>query len=63
VRYIDHGDELYDLKNDPFELVNLADDRGYSRRKRELVGALDEWIKVNNDPFYSLKTVPLKTRS
>ncbi|MBN2293829.1 MAG: sulfatase-like hydrolase/transferase [Pirellulales bacterium] len=54
-RYIRHGDELYDLKNDPGELVNLADDAGYAAKKKELLGELDGWIKANNDPFYSLK--------
>ena len=28
-RYILHGEELYNLRNDPHELVNLAADSGY----------------------------------
>jgi len=52
--YILHGEELYDLKNDPDELINLADDPGYADRKKELKGVLDRWIKENDDPFYSL---------
>lgn len=59
-RYIEHGDELYDLVNDPNELVNLANDAGYQKKKNELLGELNQWIENNNDPFYSLKTVPLK---
>ncbi|MEA1951203.1 MAG: sulfatase-like hydrolase/transferase [Planctomycetota bacterium] len=54
-RYIRHGDELYDLKNDPGELVNLAADPGYAARKKDLLGELGGWIKANDDPFYSLK--------
>ncbi len=53
-RYIRHGEELYDLKNDPLELVNLADDQGYVRQKKELADQLDNWIAENDDPFYSL---------
>jgi len=58
-RYIDHGDELYDLRNDPEEIVNLAGDPEYASTERELLGLLDEWIEQNNDPFYSQETVPL----
>ena len=35
-KYIDHGEELYDLKNDPHELDNLAGDPGYEKTQREL---------------------------
>ena len=52
-RYIEHGEELYDLKNDPDELVNLADDSGYISRKLELQTALRDWMNVINDPFDS----------
>jgi len=53
-RYIRHGEELYDLRNDPDELVNLAADPGYAGTKTELASELDAWIKANDDPFYSL---------
>jgi len=53
-RYILHGEELYDLRNDPEELVNLASDPGYRKTKQELAAELDEWIEDNDDPFYSL---------
>jgi uncharacterized sulfatase len=41
--------ELYDLKKDPFELKNLADDKEYSTVKKELLSKLTEWRKSIND--------------
>jgi arylsulfatase A-like enzyme len=55
-KYIRHGEELYDLKNDPHELRNLASDPKYAKVKAQLSRRLDQWIKDNNDPFYSLET-------
>jgi len=55
-RYIRHGEELYDLKNDPHELNNLVNDPEYAEVKADLSRKLDRWIKDNNDPFYSLKS-------
>jgi arylsulfatase A-like enzyme len=55
-RYIRHGEELYDLKNDPHELKNLVDDPKYADVKAGLSGKLDQWVRDNNDPFYSLET-------
>ena len=52
--YIPHGEELYDLKNDPDEVHNLANDPGYMAMKKELATELDKWMKENDDPFYSL---------
>ncbi|NQT39083.1 MAG: sulfatase-like hydrolase/transferase [Planctomycetes bacterium] len=60
MKYIDHGEELYDLENDPHELVNLAGDPARRKSQRELAAELDRWIAANDDPFYGLKTVPLK---
>lgn len=37
--------ELYDLKNDPYELYNLADDKAYTAIKEELLGELNLWRK------------------
>jgi len=54
-RHIRWGDELYDLKNDPHELKNLADLPEYSAIKHDLVKKLDEWIRDHEDPFYSLQ--------
>jgi arylsulfatase A-like enzyme len=53
-RHIRWGDELYDLKNDPHELRNLANDPKYAAVKRDLAKKLDQWIKDHKDPFYSL---------
>ncbi len=55
-RYIRHGEELYDLKDDPHELKNLANDRKFADVKTELSRKLDRWIEENDDPFYSLDT-------
>jgi arylsulfatase A-like enzyme len=40
IRYADGGRELYDLKNDPNEWTNLADDHKYDKRVRELSKAI-----------------------
>jgi len=42
-------DELYDLKNDPFETKNLADDPLYAAVKKELRQQLDVWRKQVKD--------------
>ena len=54
-RYIRHGEELYDLKNDPHELNNLVNDPEFADVKAELSRKLDRWIRENDDPFYSLE--------
>jgi arylsulfatase A-like enzyme len=48
-RYIHHGEELYDLVNDPHELNNLAHDPAHAIRKAELAGELDHWMKAHGD--------------
>ena len=37
------AEELYDLKSDPYEIHNLADDPAYAERKRRLAAALTKW--------------------
>ena len=54
--YIQHGEELYDLRNDPDEVHNLAGDPGYAATKKELAVELEEWMEENSDPFYSLRS-------
>ncbi len=51
-RYIEHGEELYDLKNDPHELVNLARDKGYKKARRELRNELRAWMKTHSDDAF-----------
>jgi arylsulfatase A-like enzyme len=58
-RHILFGDELYDLKNDPIELHNLAHDLNFAEVKEALVRKLDQWIVQHNDPFYSLKVTTM----
>jgi len=43
--------ELYDLKNDPGEWQNLADDPEYAEVRQRLAGALSEWQTETRDPF------------
>ena len=50
-------DELYDLKNDPFELTNLATDikyQGVLQRHRQI---LDSWITSTKDFIPSFRTL------
>ncbi len=55
-RHIRYGDELYDLKNNPDELRNLANEQEYAEIKEQLSQKLNQWIKNHKDTFYSLKT-------
>jgi choline-sulfatase len=54
-QYILHGEELYDLRSDPDELVNLAGDAGYATKRNEMKSELDLWIERETDEFYSMK--------
>lgn len=58
--YIDHGEELYDLKNDPHETANLADDAKFTVRKAELRNELESWMRTHGDSFHTFKTTQLK---
>lgn len=42
-------EELYDLKKDPWELSNLADNPRYQKTLVEMRQSLDKWIKQNGD--------------
>ena len=42
-------EELYDLKNDPYEMKNLADDPAYYDILRSLKKQLAEWRKIQGD--------------
>lgn len=43
--------EIYDLENDPYELVNVASDDKFSDIKKLLLSELTEWMKNQNDPI------------
>ncbi|MDZ7633457.1 MAG: DUF4976 domain-containing protein [Bacteroidales bacterium] len=51
--------ELYDLKNDPYEWNNLADDPKYSEVFERLKKKLKEWQIETSDPFID-KTIAEK---
>lgn len=44
------AEELYDTKNDPYELKNLADDENHAATKARLSKALDAWMESQGDP-------------
>jgi arylsulfatase A-like enzyme len=52
-RHLHRDDELYDLRNDPDEMKNLAGDPGYADVVSTLGKRLDQWMKDHNDPFYN----------
>jgi len=54
--HIRHGEEFYDLRNDPDELRNLASDAGFAKRKAELRAELERWMKSNSDPFFTFQS-------
>jgi N-sulfoglucosamine sulfohydrolase len=41
--------ELYDLRKDPWEITNLADDPAHAPTVRELAGVLESWIEGSDD--------------
>jgi hypothetical protein len=43
-------EELYDVRVDPFQLNNLAEDPAYGRIKEELWTRLRQWMEDTNDP-------------
>src|SRR5690606_10330201 len=44
------AEELYDIKNDPFCLVNLCDDEQFSTVKNHLKMVLENELKKQEDP-------------
>ena len=44
------AEELYDLRKDPHQLVNVAASRDYDGAKKELAASLDRWMRTTNDP-------------
>jgi len=45
-----YQDELYDLKNDPHEIRNLATDPAYAGQLEDLRDRLDDWMVETSDP-------------
>ena len=43
-------EELYDLRSDPHQLTNVADQRRYGETKRELRARLEKWMRNTADP-------------
>jgi arylsulfatase A-like enzyme len=44
------GEELYDLRADPWQIANVANRPQHERVKRELRAALDQWMAETRDP-------------
>ncbi len=53
-------EEFYDLKKDPFELKNLADDGMYKSLLNQFSSQLDKWMEEQNDFLLINKTPLLK---
>ena len=56
VRYLNYGEELYDLAADPGELRNLAREPSGKSERARLARELDDWIRRTGDPFPTLTT-------
>ena len=59
--YLEFGEELYDLKNDPEEIVNLAGNAAYAQVKADLLSTLNTWIEENGDEFYSYTVTEMQS--
>jgi arylsulfatase A-like enzyme len=47
-------DPFFDMKNDPDEVTNLAQNPECAGIRRNLAQRLEQWIEDHNDPFHSL---------
>jgi len=61
--YREFGEELYDLEQDPLELVNLAAQESAAPIKTELRAELERWMKENDDPFDTFEVSKLRTKA
>jgi arylsulfatase A-like enzyme len=55
-KYVYNGfdfDELYDLRNDPLEMVNVADDPAYEDVKHDLVQRMWRFAAQQNDIIFN----------
>lgn len=48
-REVRPNEELYDIRNDPHEVNNLADDPAFAGKLKELRGRLDTWMEETDD--------------
>jgi len=55
-----HGEELYDLENDPGELRNLAGEKRVADIQTRLRAKLRQWMQETNDPFDKLAATDRK---
>ena len=51
MRYLGHGEELYDLDVDAGELRNLSNEAEFAADRTRLAQQLDAWIQRTGDPF------------
>jgi N-sulfoglucosamine sulfohydrolase len=49
------AEELYDLRNDPEQLNNIADKANYKKQKHILAQKLTDWMKTTQDPRFEGK--------
>jgi len=57
IRFLNRpAEELYDLRNDPFEMDNLADDPQYAEVKQRLAAELERWMHAQGDPGAPIDT-------
>ena len=49
IRYADGSEELYDMRADPYEWNNLADDAAHAKVKEELKAKLQAWMASQGD--------------
>lgn len=54
------AEELYDMKNDPYQITNLAQNKDYQLKKTELNKALNNWRQATGDISNNPKDI--KTR-
>lgn len=50
-RWLDARVELYDLRNDPLQNTNLADDPSHAEMRDSLENRLQEFLKLRGDKF------------
>jgi arylsulfatase A-like enzyme len=54
----EHEPVLFDIRNDPFELQNLADSEEHAKVRQDMEQRLSRWITETHDPFDTGKRDP-----